>query len=93
MGMVGGVQRMEGQSHTYPNEMRRVMGEVANPWYNSCKARKARTHAAASRLFTTNGSSEESAQDSKGEEGEMVCVGKEEEEVEVEGGDGVGGCG
>lgn len=82
---------MEGQWHTYRNPMRRVMAEVAIPWYNSCKARKARTHAAVSRLSTTNWPSEGSAQDSKGEDGGMMCMGEEEDEAKVEGRDDVGG--
>lgn len=67
---------------------RRVLAEVAIPWYNSCKARKARTHAAVSRLSTRKWSSEESAQHSKGEDGGMVCVGEEEEELRAGGGGG-----
>lgn len=84
---------MEGQSHTYLNEMCRVMGEVADLWYNSCKARKARTQQQAD-YSTTNWSSEEGAQDSKGDEGEMECVGrKRERERWWRKSNDVGGCG
>jgi hypothetical protein len=70
---------MEGQSAHVPESNAQGNGLKSRfRWYNSCKARTTRTHAAASRLSATNWSIEGSAQDSKGEEWDgdgMVGVG------------------